>query len=381
MALRTSRRVQTSRARVEGIGRRGAATALAVILAATAVFTGCGGDDDDSGDSAEGPREEVTILLGFQESINWLPLLIARDQGYFEDEGIEPVVETTEGGGFVVQQVIAGNVPFGWAGGDSMIVGAAQDPDVRAVMCDHQRNIFQIVTLAGSDFGSVEDLDGEALGISAKGGGEEPMVNSVLDEFGLKDSVEVIPIGEAGPQSQQAIQSEQVAAYASSFPDIASLEAGGLEFEDITPERYENTVAADCLMTTQDALEDAGEREQLVAMARAWMKGLIFSDENQEASLRIACEQVPEECEDMDFARSFLESNVELFQPVDPSLLLGSLDPATWSNTAEILAEQGTLEGEVDIDLLIGGGELAEVQEEIRDFDEDEIREQARSAE
>jgi NitT/TauT family transport system substrate-binding protein len=363
MVRRTSKRVAARLA------------AVALVALAALALVACGGDDDEGGDSASGGEtQEVEVLLSFPRGNAWLPLLVAEDQGYFEDEGIRLKIQETEGSGFVTQQIIAGNADFGWAGAPSDVIAYGKEPQLRALACNHAKNIFSINTPADSDIQDVSDLDGRKLGITAKGGGEEPMVQSVIEENDL--DVEVIPLGEVGPAVVRAMEEGVVDAFAGGITDITTLEATGLEFRDITPEQYD-PMPGDCLISTSVALEDEETQEIAAKMIRAWMKGAFFAIADQDAAVDIACRSIPEECEDREgFTEPFAAQIVDIIQPVDESLPPTALDPAGWEQTAEVLLTSGALEEPVDIDTLIASPEVQEVTE-VAYEDVDAVREAA----
>lgn len=358
---------------------------VAVIAALSMSVAACGGDDDGGGGgseqgggggtSAEG-TQELEVLLSFPESIAWAPLLVAREKGYFKDEGISIKTQETEGSGFVTQQVIAGNADYGWAAGDSIIVAASKEPDIRAVACNQEQNIFRIVTLEGSEVQSVEDLRGKTLGFTEKGGGEEPLVQSTIADAGLGDEVKLLPIGAAGPQSRRAIEDGQVDAYASSYPDIATLTAQGLKFRDITPDKFSRT-PGDCLVIMKDTLADPKKRENIVKMGRAWAKGAVFSIENPSAALELSCPSVPEECKDRDFAQEFMAQTVDLLTPLDTSVPPAGIDLEGWKTTAQVLKDVGTIDKAVDVEQTVNSPEVQEVVKEIQDFDADAVKQDA----
>jgi NitT/TauT family transport system substrate-binding protein len=341
---------------------------------------GCGGDDDGAAASGEGGgSSKVDMLLSYQESIAWAPMLVAREAGYFDDEGLEVSTEETEGSGFVTQQIIAGNKDFGWAGADSIIIAASKDPRIRVVTCNQSQNIFRIVVNEGSDVTSVEDLAGKTLGYTEKGGGEEPLVKSSLADAGITDDVKLLPIGAAGPQSKNAIENGTVDAYASSYPDISSLTAEGMTFTDITPDKFSAT-PGDCLVTLDETLKDEGKAELAAKLGRAWTKGAIYGTANPEGGLDMNCKIVPDECEDPAFAKAYYDDTIRLLQPVDKSLTLGQLDPAGWKTTADVLLETGTIDKAVDVDTLIGAPEVKAVQEKLLDFDAAAVESEAKEA-
>lgn len=352
------------------------AIASAILILASLVFAGCGGDDEDAApqSASGGETQEVEVLLSFPRGNAWLPLLVAEDRGYFEDEGIRLKIQETEGSGFVTQQIIAGNADFGWAGAPSDVIAFGKDPGLRALACNHEKNIFSINVPAGSDIQDVADLDGRKLGITAKGGGEEPMVNSVIAENDL--NVEVIPLGEVGPAVIRALEKGTVDAFAGGITDITTLEAGGIEFSDITPESYD-PMPGDCLISTESALADQGTQEAAAKMIRAWMKGAFFAIANEDAAVDIACKSIPQECEDREgFTAPFAAKIVDIIQPVDESLPPTALDPTGWEQTANVLLASGALEKEVDVDALIASPEGKKVTD-VAYEDVDAVREAA----
>jgi NitT/TauT family transport system substrate-binding protein len=331
-------------------------------------FAGCGGDDDSGGGDAQGGGAEgtqkVELLLSFPESVIWSSLLVAQDQGYFKEEGLEVDSQGTEGSGFVTQQIIAGNADYGWAAADSDVIAYAKDDRLRVVMCHQEQNIFRIVTPADSDIQSVEDLAGKTLGFTEKGGGEEPLVNNSLADAGITDDVKLLPIGAAGPQSQAAIEDGTVDAYASGYSDIAPLSAAGLEFRDITPEKFNGT-PGDCFVTREDVLQDPEKRKIVEGIARAWARGSKFTIDNPDQALEIGCKAVPEECEQMDAARALVEDTAKFLQPAEEGAPIGSLFQEGWQTTADTLADAGTIAKPVDVTNLVASPEAKEIEEEV----------------
>jgi NitT/TauT family transport system substrate-binding protein len=339
-----------------------------ILVLPALALAGCGGDDDEGGGEQAGggaeDTQQVEVLLSFPESVIWSSLLVARDQGYFEEEGLEVTSQETEGSGFVTQQVIAGNADYGWAAADSDIIAYANDDRLRVVMCHQEQNIFRIVAPADSDIQSVDDLVGKTLGFTEKGGGEEPLVRSALGDAGITDKVKQLPIGAAGPQTRAAIEDGTVDAYASSYPDISSLTAAGLEFRDITPEKFNGT-PGDCFVTRDDVLQDESKRQVVEGIARAWARGSKFTIDNPEQALEIGCEAVPEECQDMESARILVEDTAKFLQPVEDGAPIGSLFQEGWQTTADVLADTGAIDEPVDVTDLVASPEAQEIEEEI----------------
>jgi NitT/TauT family transport system substrate-binding protein len=338
--------------------------ALLALVACTALFvTACG--DDDSGDegaaSSNGGDEVVDqpFLLSSSFGIYFLPIQVAYDQGYFEDEGLNLKVQETDGSSFVTQQIIAGNAEFGVAGAPTDIIAYEKDQNIRALSCIESQSIFSIYVPADSDIQDVTQLDGKKLGINERGGGEEPMVTAVIAENDL--DTEVVPVGQETATIVRALKDGQVAAFSSSIGTRTSIEAE-LELRDITPDKYVAT-PGDCLITTADVLNE--KPEVAAGIARAILKGMYFSFANEEAALEIGCKIAPEQCEGQQgYAEALLGKMMTLMQPSDPNGVPSKIEPPGWELSRDLLVQTGTLKGELDLANLISSAEVAKVEED-----------------
>ncbi|CAN5207268.1 hypothetical protein BH11ACT7_BH11ACT7_14650 [soil metagenome] len=355
----------------------------AAATASTLVFAGCSSDTtadptaDSAGTSADGATA-ATLMLPFPRGIFWAPLLVAEQQGYFTDEGLDLSIEEADGSGFVTQQLIAGNIDFGFSGAASAVVAAETDPNIRIMMCYPASNIFIIVTPEGSEVTSVADLRGKTLGITEAGGGEEPIVNAALAGAGLQPNADVtlLPIGGAGPQSLTALQDGTVDAYATSFADLATFTASGNKFTDITPENLD-VIPGDCMVTTAAALEDPAKREIAVKIARAYTMGAAFMDANPEGALDIVCGEVPEECTDMNYAQIYFDEVRRYAGNYSPDSPYGAVDAAGWQTTVDVLKGSGVIEGTVDPVAMGTGDDITSVQQEYSAIDLPAVEEDA----
>ncbi|MGW0040045.1 ABC transporter substrate-binding protein [Gordonia sp. NPDC003376] len=343
-----------------------------VAVAAMLVLSACTGGSQSS--------DGLKVMLSYKKSIYWLPLLVAQDRGYLEQEGVTLDLQETNGSGFVTQQLIAGQAPVGWAGAPDGAVAFATDESLRALMCNPPQNIFRIIVPQDSSITSVAGLKGKTLGISEAGGGEEPIVNASLKDAGLErgKDVTVLPIGDAGPASLNAILDGTVDAYAGSYPDISTLSADGrLQPRDITPSKY-NDIPGDCMIVKNDTLQGP-DRDAIVGLARAWAKGAVFAAANPAAAKSIACKQVPQECEDEAFATKYVQDTIDLMNVGNGSTPFGAVDTAAWQTTFDVLTESGALTSNVNPAVFADPAELEKFRAEYYNFSVPEIQEEART--
>jgi ABC-type nitrate/sulfonate/bicarbonate transport system substrate-binding protein len=357
--------------------RRSSVWSLAVLVALLAalmvVAAGCGDDDDSSsgGDNASatdggGEVQKVDLLLSYQRSIAFIGEIIAQENGYFADENLEVKPIATEGGQFVVQQVIAGNQKFGLAGAQNVDVGISQGSKLKAIW-EHDRDIILIGTPADGGVDGIPDLEGKALGITDPGSGEVNLINGVLEEAGIRGKVDMPAVGPGGPAAFAALESGKIAAYSGYTNDLAAIEAEGLKMKNILPENFKG-LPNNTLFMSEETYNNPDDLETAIKIARAWNRGTVFALNDPEAALKIGCEYVPEECKDMNVARAFMNATLNGIKPREGSPL-GTFDYPSLEQQAGLLSEQDLGPEPIDFETVFPNDHI----EEIDNFDEPKL--------
>jgi NitT/TauT family transport system substrate-binding protein len=143
--------------------------------------------------AAEKSAKLATVRIAYvSRSILDMPYIIARDRGYFREEGLEPelifmkAIQT-------VQAMLAGGVDFGTATGTA-IAAAVSGVDVRVIFALTDRPSFDLVSVPSIT--SVQQLRGKKLGISAVGSLTEILARQILIANKVPpDQVTFLPLG------------------------------------------------------------------------------------------------------------------------------------------------------------------------------------------
>lgn len=286
-----------------------------VLAVAGLIAVGCGDDDEggDDGGTAE-TVEPFTITFPFQDSIIWSGYEISRGpDGPFEvDAGLEPETEAAEGNSATVQQLISGRVDYAVTGAPEIFVAQAQGHDVVG-LSSYYDDVFTVVSTTDSGVESIEDLEGKAIGVTDLGGGEIPLVNAVLADAGLEpdEDVKLEVVGPGGATAYRALRDGKVAAFGGAINDLVPLESQGLRFQEIISDDFRG-LPSDYLTVRREVLEDQELMDQLVAFQKAWFTGVIYGEQYPEDGLARICEQVPEDCQDPEFAEGFYASAIDI---------------------------------------------------------------------
>ena len=297
----------------------------------------------------------VDVLLPFPEGIPFAPMIVAREQGYFAEQGIEVTTSVADGSGYLAQQVVAGNREFALMGASDAVVAFNRRDDVRVLFCNQVNNVYRIVARADTGITSMEELEGKALGYTEPGGGESQLVSAAIREAGLENNrtITLLPIGPAGPQSLVALQEDTVQAYSSSFPDVAMLAVSGIEWVDITPARYSN-VPGTCMVTTEEVLSTEAGMRTAQALTTGWVEGQYHAIENPEQALEAVCTAVESACENREAAEALFVESMNLIEPPEGQRP-GELRLSSWETVVEILSSNDVVPSDLDVRPLISG--------------------------
>ena len=143
--------------------------------------------------SAEKTGKRETVRIAYvSRSILDMPYMIARDRGFFREEGLEvefifmKAIQT-------VQAMLAGGVDFGTATGTA-ISAAVNGADVRVIFALTDKPSFDMI--AQPNITSVQQMRGKKLGISAPGSLTEILARQIFIANKIPlDQVAMLPLG------------------------------------------------------------------------------------------------------------------------------------------------------------------------------------------
>lgn len=337
---------------------RPAAVALSFAMAFTAIGA-CGtaadeasGDPDSTADGADGDGERaITVVTPFPSAIAFANLYVAEAHGYFQDEGLDLTIEVVNGGSATVQAVAAGQADIGVTGPAPILQGAATGRDVVAFTTDYYDSVYSLITIPETGIQSIDDLEGQTVGISDFSGGEVPIVEATLQDSGMSRDTDydLIAIGSGG-SAASALTNGDVAAFGTSYVEVAIMEASGLSVTDLTPSDAVETTGQHYYATreTLDNQSDSIVGPFTAALAR----GTDWMFANPDETVELLCGSDPvfvDECQDDELERRIFEKVIELMTPpsgADGQFGFTPIDAL--SNFAGTLTELGVLEGDVD---------------------------------
>ncbi len=286
------------------------------------------------------PRtNRIRLPMGFVANVQFAPVYVAVEKGYFAAEGIELEFDyswETDG----VRLVGAGELPFAIASGDQVLLAREQELPVVTFVNWWRRFPVAVVALESSGIAEPADLAGRKVGIPETFGasyiGWRALATAVaLDESDV--TLETIGYTQLANLTEERVDAAVV--YANNEP--VQLEQQGYTFVQFPVADYA-TLVSNGIITNEKTLEENPELAR--AFARAFLKGLQDTLADPDAAFDICRKYVEGLDENEAVQRAVLEASLEYWRG-DP---LGTSDPDAWQKTADVMLDAGLLSTAVD---------------------------------
>lgn len=296
--------------------------------------------------------QRIRLPMGYIADPQYAPLYVAVERGYFAAEGLELEFDysfETDG----IALVGAGELPLALVSGEQAILARAQGLPVVYVMEWFERYPVALVSKAEAGVIEPADLAGRVVGVPGFFGASYVGLVGLLSANGLTiEDIEPAEIGFNQVESLLSDQSEVVVVYVNNEP--VQLRDQGIAINMLEVADYANLVA-NGVITNKDTI--AQNPELVRGFVRAFLRGLQDTLDDPAAAYEIS-KQFVEGLDDS--RRGVLDASIELWR-ADP---LGQTDPASWTETQELLLQMGLLDAPVpDLEQMYTNDFVAGAQE------------------
>jgi len=318
---------------------------LTVVLALALVAAACGGDDGGGGGgsgSASGsvaPSTSITIVTewSYPDPL-WIPFLVAEDQGYYADAGLDVTVQQPPDNSTTMKMLALGDAQVGLSATTDVVFAKGEGLPVVSVSNMTQSNNWGLFQLGDQPI-DVAALKGKMIGIY-NDSWTAAMLPLVLKSGGLTmDDVETV-----------AASGSVIPLLLNGKIDVATevTNLGGVEISTSGGGAFTQLLAPDAGAPDTPVWVYVASSEWASAnpdLAAAWLeatrKGIDWASQNPDAAVALFEKTYPEAATDNGY-------NLEAWKATIPLLTVNGTYPAQsdeeWSAFTQALVDAGQLD-------------------------------------
>ncbi len=145
-----------------------------------------------------GPKEKITVAVGAQASIVYLPYDVAKALNLYEQEGLDVTLNYMSGGTQAGNALVAGSVDFSGNSLDHPIAAQGQGKELRMIVSFTRLPGTTLVVRSDmkDKIKTIADLKGQKVGVTNIGAGTHVLTQFLVTKSGLsKDDVQIVAVG------------------------------------------------------------------------------------------------------------------------------------------------------------------------------------------
>jgi len=287
------------------------------------------------------PLIHIRLPLGYIPNVQFAPLYVAVEKGYFSQVGIDIEFDysfETD----AVALVGANELQFAVVSGDQVLLARAQGLPVVYVLAWYQDYPVSVVSKTGHAILTPEDLAGKKIGLPGLYGTSYIGLRALLNAAKLTESDVILDsIGYNQVAALVSDQEEAVVVYTTNEP--VQLRSMGYQIDEIKVRDFAHLVS-NGLITNEKTITLAPDLVR--KMDQAILKGIADTITNPDEAYQICLKYVEGLAQaDQAIQKEVLTTSIDFWKADQP----GYSDPIAWQNTQQVLLDMGFLTKPVEL--------------------------------
>jgi len=202
--------------------------------------------------------------------------LIAKEKGFFQEQGLDIRIQPTPGTATAISQVASGGALFSQSGAVTTIPAIAnQGAEIVTIGQVIYRSPIELASLTDKPMNKPQDWQGKTIGIMSTGGATDLLLDAMsvaagLDPKNIKRVVTGVSMG-----AYAFLERGQVDAFFTFYPVQVALAAQGVKLHYLNPDDLV-PIPSDTIITSRRVLNDAAGRSAAIGYLRGCAKGMRF---------------------------------------------------------------------------------------------------------
>jgi NitT/TauT family transport system substrate-binding protein len=318
---------------------------LVMGMAVALVLSACGSKNNGE---AGADLAKLKIQLKWVPQAQFAGYYVAKEKGFYEEEGIDASI--VPGGPDVImeQQVANGAADIGITGVDSLLVSIDNGLPLVSIAQTSQTSSNLLISKKSSGIDSFEKMKGKKVGSWM--GSQQFQILAFLEKEGLNPK-EDVSIVKQGFTMDQFFNDQLDVASATTYNEYPVVLESGVKPEELNVFRVEDgglAMLEDTIFAKTDWVKD--NRELAVKAVRATLKGWKYANENQDEAVDIVMKNVQEGSTTREHQATMLKEILKLILPEGfTEEQIGTIPEDKFQTTADIALKYGLIKKAADL--------------------------------
>jgi len=306
-----------------------------IVLVAFFVISAC---QPTTGDGFD----KITFNLTYIPNIQFAPIYVAIDKGFFAEEGLE--IELVYGNEADMVALVGSNhQQFMIASGEQLLLSREQGLPVVSVATWYKDYPVGVAALKEANITEPADLIGKDIGLPGLYGANYIGMEALAAQTGLANAdYKLVSIGFTQVETLVSGSVDAVVVYLANEP--VQLRARGYEIDVMAVQDYIELVG-NCLVSNETTVEN--NPELVEKMVRSFRKGLEYSAANPDEAWTISQKYVDNLTDEVSpIQKEVLAESIKLWQLTPET---EAEQQVRWTNMLDILIEIGLINNRLNI--------------------------------
>jgi len=282
----------------------------------------------------------VRLPVGYVPNVQFAPLYVAIDKGFFKDAGIDVTLDYSMENDNVAL-VGAGQLQFAIVSGEQVLLGRGKGLPVVYVADWYQQYPVGVVSLADQNITKPSDLAGKKIALPGLYGANYIGLDALLFYAGLDESkVTLDSVGFTQVETLASKRDSIASIYVANEP--IQLRAQGYAVNVMPVSDYVDLIG-NGLITNAQTLKDDPDLVQ--RMVTAFLKGIQYTIDNPDEAYTISMKYVDGLKADDTVQHQVLAASIEEWK----ADRMGYSQPEGWTNMQNVLLKMGLLDKPLDL--------------------------------
>jgi NitT/TauT family transport system substrate-binding protein len=291
-------------------------------------------------------RLDKITVAGWSKPITEItPLLVEQDKGFYKAQGIDLGFVPGAGSADAIRNILSGQADVAFADPGSFFAALDKGEKLRAIYDIYPQNVFNVVSLKGSNITKPADLKGRKIGVYSLASGTRQALQVLLHSAGLTESDVTVVV--TGPLNFAPLMQGQVDATAATDTGLAIGRRRGLPEVNVLQAGAVLPVSSDLFVVREDVYR--GRREALRRFLRAYRDAAAWMIAQPQEAAQLAAKRALDGTDVSMNLEIIRLRNAASVSDLTRAHGLGAMDVASLQAAADTYRKLGLVDQPIDV--------------------------------